>query len=148
MCCFRFTARQMFYFHSAQRYGCVTILLLLEGRQRWSKRSEEAEVAILTGQVRRMLSIEGVRSQARCLIAWLHGLGAGASAAPRRRQWVSHEEQRLGRERMAHLISLGQGHYALWQGQFPLWFLTISHFFLVAAILLAQIGSVPLTDSA
>ena len=42
---------------------------LLEGRQRWSKRSEEAEVAILTGQVRRMLSIEGVRSQARCLIA-------------------------------------------------------------------------------
>ena len=41
---------------------------LLEGRQRWSKRSEDAEVAILTGQVRRMLSIEGVRSQARCLI--------------------------------------------------------------------------------
>ena len=41
---------------------------LLEGRQRVSKRSEEAEVAILTGQVRRMLSIKGVRSQARCVI--------------------------------------------------------------------------------
>ena len=74
-----------------------------------------------------MLSIEGVRSQARCLIEWLRGLGAGASAALRRRQWVSHEEQMLGRERMAHLISLGQGHYALWQGQFPLWFLTINY---------------------
>ena len=41
---------------------------LLEGRQRWSKRSEEAEVVILMGQVRGMLSIERVRSQARCLI--------------------------------------------------------------------------------
>ena len=29
MCCFRFTARQMFYFHSGQRYGCVTILQFL-----------------------------------------------------------------------------------------------------------------------
>ena len=120
MCCFRFTARQMFYFHSAQRYGCVTILLLLEGRQRWSKRSEEAEVAILTGQVRRMLSIEGVRSQARCLLDRLRGLGAGASAALRRRQWASQEEQRLGRERMAHLLSLGQGHHALRRDQFLL----------------------------
>ena len=110
----------MFYFHSGQRYGCVTILLLLEGRQRWSKRSEEAEVAILTGQVRRMLSIEGVRSQARCLLDRLRGLGAGASAALRRRQWASQEEQRLGRERMAHLLSLGQGHHALRRGQFLL----------------------------
>ena len=93
---------------------------LLEGRQRWSKRSEEAEVAILTGQVRRMLSIEGVRSQARCLLDRLRSLGAGASAALKRRQWASQEEQRLGRERMAHLLSLGQGHYALRRGQFLL----------------------------
>ena len=102
---------------------------LLEGRQRWSKRSEEAEVVILMGQVRGMLSIERVRSQARCLIEWLRGPSAGASPAPRRWQWVSHEEQRFGRERMAHLISLVQGHHALRQGQFPLWFLTISHFY-------------------
>ena len=72
---------------------------------------------------------ERVRSQARCLIEWLRGPSAGASPAPRRWQWVSHEEQRFGRERMAHLISLVQGHHALRQGQFPLWFLTISHFY-------------------
>ena len=91
---------------------------VLEGRQRWSRRSEEAEVAILTGQVRRVLSTEGVRSQARCLLDRLRGLGAGAAAAGRRRQWALQEEQRLRRERMDHLLSLGQGHSALRRGQF------------------------------
>ena len=37
----------------------------LEGRWRWS---EEAEVATPTGQVRRLLSLEAVRSQAGCLL--------------------------------------------------------------------------------
>ena len=67
----------------------------LEGRWRWSKRTEEAEVAVLTGQVRRLLSLEGVRSQARCLLDRLRGLGAGAAAAVKRRQWAEQEEQRL-----------------------------------------------------
>ena len=93
---------------------------VLEGRQRWSRRSQEAEVAILTGQVRRVLSTEGVRSQARCLLDRLRGLGAGAAAAGRRRQWALQEEERLRRERMAHLLSLGQGHSVLRRGQFLL----------------------------
>ena len=92
----------------------------LEGRWRWCKRSEEAEIAMLTGQVRRLLSLEGVRSQARCLLDRLRGLGAGAAAALRRRQWAEQEEQRLGRERQAHLLSLGQGYNALRRGQFLL----------------------------
>ena len=78
-----------------------------------SRRSEEAEVAILTGQVRRLLSVEGVRSQARCLLDRLRGLGAGAAAAARRRQLAAQEEMRLRGERQAHLLSLGQGHLAL-----------------------------------
>ena len=92
----------------------------LEGRWRWSKRTEEAEVALLTGQVRRLLSLEGVRSQARCLLDRLRGLGAGAAAAVKRRQWADQEEQRLGRERQAHLLSLGQGYNVLRRGQFLL----------------------------
>ena len=90
----------------------------LEGRWRWSRRSEEAEVAILTGQVRRLLSTEGVRSQARCLLDRVRGLGAGAAAAVRRRQWAEKEEQRLGRERRSHLLSLSSGHNVLRRGQF------------------------------
>ena len=46
------------------------------------QKDEDAEVAILTGQVRRMLSIEGVRSQARCLIERLRFLGAGTVSGP------------------------------------------------------------------
>ena len=90
----------------------------LEGRWRFHQRSQEAEVAIYTGQVRRLLSVEGVRSQARCLLDRLRGLGAGAAAAVRRREWAAQEEQRLRRERQAHLLSLGQGHHALRRGQF------------------------------
>ena len=92
----------------------------LEGRWRWSRRSGEGEIAILTGQVRRVLSTVGVRSQARCLLDRLQGLGPGATAAVKRRQWALQEEMRLGRERRAHLLSFGQGHHALRRGQFHL----------------------------
>ena len=92
----------------------------LEGRWRWNRRSEEAEVAVLTGQVRRLLSVEGVRGQARCLLDRLRGLGVGAAAALRRRQWAAQEEQRLRGERQAYLLSLGQGRHALRRGQFLL----------------------------
>ena len=90
----------------------------LEGRWRWNRRSEEAEIAVLTGQVRRLLSLEAVRSQARCLLDRVRGLGDGAVAAAKRRQWAEKEEERLGRERQAHLLSLGRGFHALRRGQF------------------------------
>ena len=67
-----------------------------------------------------MLSLEGVRGAARCLLDRLQGLGAGAAAAARRRAWAAAEEQRLRRERQAHILSLGQGHHALRRGQFLL----------------------------
>ena len=93
----------------------------LEGRWRLNKRSEEAEIAMLTGQVRRLLSLEAVRSKARCLLDRERGLGDGAAAAARRRQWAEKEEEkRLGRERQAHLLSLGRGFHALRRGQFLL----------------------------
>ena len=93
---------------------------VLEGRQRLERRSEAGELAILTGQIRRWLSVEGVRSQARCLIDRVGALGAGAAAATKRRQWALHEEARMSRERNAHQLCLAQGHYALRRGQFQL----------------------------
>ena len=93
---------------------------MLEGRDRGKRRSEEAELAMLVGQVRRGLSVEAVRSQARCLLQRLSSLGAGAQAAAQRRGWADREEQRLGRERAAHLLCLSQGHGPLRRGQFLL----------------------------
>ena len=67
----------------------------LEGRWRSNRRSEESEIAMLTGQVRRLLSQEAVQSQARCLLDRVRGLGDGAAAAARRRHWAEREEERL-----------------------------------------------------
>ena len=91
---------------------------LLEGRGLRKRRTEEAELSMLVGQVRKGLSVEAVRSQARCLLQRLSGLGAGAQAAAQRRSWADREEQRLGRERAAHLLCLSQGHGPLRRGQF------------------------------
>ena len=80
----------------------------LEGRRRQSRRSKEGEVAVLTGQVRRIVSLEGVRGAARCLLVHLCGLGAGAAAVARRRAWAEAEELR-----QAYILSLGQGQHPL-----------------------------------
>ena len=93
---------------------------VLEGRQRWERRSEAGELAILTGQSRRWLSLEDVRSQARCLLDRVGALGAGAAAAAKRRGWALQEEARMSKERSAHQLCLAQGHYTLRRGQFLL----------------------------
>ena len=82
--------------------------------------SDAGELAILTGQIRRSLSLEGVRSQARCLLSRLDGIGAGARAAAKRRGWAALEEKRMENERRAHLLSLGQGRLPLRRGEFLL----------------------------
>ena len=75
---------------------------------------------ILSGQVRRWLSLEGVRGQARCLLGRVGALGPGAVAAAKRRGWALQEEARMSRERNAHQLCLAQGHYSLRRGQFQL----------------------------
>ena len=92
----------------------------LQGRERLGRRSQEGELAILTGQIRRWLSVEGVRNQARCLIDRVGGLGAGAAAAAKRRNWALLEEARMSKERNAHQLCLAQGHRVHRRGQFLL----------------------------
>jgi hypothetical protein len=93
---------------------------LLEGRWRSERKSREAEVALYTGQIRRRLSLEAIRSQARLLLERVGGLGAGAAAAAKRRDWAEAEEYRMGRERRAHQLALSQGRPVRARGQFLL----------------------------
>ena len=71
--------------------------------------SDEAELACYKGQVRKELSLDGVRSQARTLLDRLSDLGAGAAAAAKRRDWAEHEERQRVRERRAYQLCLTQG---------------------------------------
>ena len=90
-------------------------------RKRRGPISDKAQLAILTGQVRRELSLVAVRARARCLLARLDGLGTGAAEAARRRNWATFEEGRLRKERSAHLLSLRQGRPIVTLGQFLLY---------------------------
>ena len=90
------------------------------GRWRSRRMGEEAELACLKGQIRRTLSLEVVRSQARLLLDRLRGLGPGADGAERRRQWAEEEERRMGRARRAQQLALLQGRPIRARGQFLL----------------------------
>ena len=93
--------------------------LLDGGRWRARRMGEEAELAMLKGQVRRTLSLEAMRSQARLLLDRLRGIGGGADeAARRRRRWAEEEERRMGRLRRAHQLALLQGRPIRACGQF------------------------------
>ena len=52
----------------------------------------EAELAWYNGQVRKELSMEAVRSQARTTLDRISVLVADAAAAARRRDWADQEE--------------------------------------------------------
>ena len=64
--------------------------------------SPEAGLAIITGQVRRTLSLVAARAQARLLLDRVQVLGRGAAEAGRRRRWQEVEERRMGKEQRAH----------------------------------------------
>ena len=93
---------------------------MLDGPQRKTQISDSAELAKITGQIRRTLSLEAVRSQARCLLDRLRDLGVGAAMAARRRNWAGFVDRRMAREQQAHLITLSQGRPTLGRGQFLL----------------------------
>ena len=71
------------------------------------RKSAEAGSAILTGQVRRTLSLEVARAEARLLLDRVQVLGRGAEeAAVRRRRWQEGEERRMTKEQWAHHLYL------------------------------------------
>ena len=79
------------------------------GVARRRRMSSEGALSILTGQVRRNLSLVTARAQARLLLDRLQVLGRGAAEANRRRMWLEVEERRMGKEQRAHHLSLQLG---------------------------------------
>ena len=91
----------------------VKSLGLARGRQ-----GTEAELGIVVGQVRRMLSTTSVRAQAQCLLARMSQVGEGVGQAAKRRRWAAAEDERMRKERMAQWIGRVRGRNIV--GQFLL----------------------------
>ena len=68
--------------------------------------TEEGALAVLTGQVRRSLSLVPARATSRCLLDRLEVLGSGDRAAQRRRSWREKEVRAMDREQRAHALSV------------------------------------------
>ena len=82
--------------------------------------SDTAALALLTGQVRRSLSLVTARATARCLLDRLEVLGTGTEVAAGRRRWREQEVRRMDREQRAHALSMRQGRAVRRQGEFYL----------------------------
>ena len=80
------------------------------------RKSREAELASLVGDIRRQLSFRAVQQQARLLLDRLHLLGDGATEAGRRRDWAIELEAAAARRRGAHEVSRRQGHNIMRHG--------------------------------
>ena len=82
--------------------------------------TEEGALAILTGQVRRSLSLVAARATARCLLDRLEVLGTGDKAALGRRHWREQEIRTMEKEERAHALSMQYGRAVLRRGEFYL----------------------------
>ena len=82
------------------------------------REGSEAELGVITGQVRRTLSTTAVRAQAACLLSRLGVLGEGHVMASRRRQWARREEVRMRDERRAQWVAQVRQRGVVRRGQF------------------------------
>ena len=65
-------------------------------------KASDWELGVVTGQIRRAISLDFVRAQGLCLLSRLCHLGEGARAAVARRQQAGKEEEARRREKTAH----------------------------------------------
>jgi len=89
-----------------------------EGRGRRRGMSDVGALSVLTGQIRRGLSLVAARSQARLLLDRIEAVGNGAVQAAGRRKWVAFEGWRMQKEQKAHMLGLQQGRTVLRRGEF------------------------------
>ena len=80
----------------------------------------EAELGVVVGQVRRMISTTSVRAQAQCLLARMSWVGEGVEQAAKRRGWAAAEEERMIKERSAQWLGRVRGRNIVERGQFLL----------------------------
>ena len=93
----------------------VNAMGLARGRE-----GTDAELGIVVGQIRRMLSTAGIRAQAQCLLTRMANVGEGVGEAAKRRHWAAVEEEKMRRERMAQWIGRARGRNIVRRGQFLL----------------------------
>ena len=89
----------------------VTAMGLSRGRQ-----GTEAEVGVVVGQVRRMISTASVRAQAQCLLTRMSSVGEGVGQAAKRRQWAIQEDERMKQERYSQWMRRVEGVTSLRKG--------------------------------
>ena len=85
-----------------------------------SRGGTDAEIGVLVGQIRRMLSTTNVRAQAQCLLTRMTSIGGGEGQAAKRRKWAAMEEEKMRRERMAQWVGQVRGRNIVHRGQFLL----------------------------
>ena len=78
--------------------------------------SREGALAMITGQVRRRLSLTAARANARLILDRVQVLGEGMEAAGARRRLQAVEERRMDREQRAHHLGLMLGRAILRRG--------------------------------
>ena len=76
----------------------------------------KAELGVITGQIRRRLSLVAIKAQTECLLAKLHQVGPGNKLMAKRRQWAVIEDNRMKKERDAQWIRRIEGVYTLRKG--------------------------------
>ena len=79
--------------------------------------SPEGALAMITGQVRRRLSLTAARANARLILDRVQVLGEGTAAAGARRRLQESEERRMDREQRAHHLGLMLGRPILRRGE-------------------------------
>ena len=73
------------------------------------ERTEEGEKSVVTGYIRRMISVASVKAQCHSLLGRLEALGPGAAAARGRRMYAVELERRWRRTAQAAVLSERQG---------------------------------------
>ena len=72
--------------------------LAFTGMQR-GRPGSKAELGMITGQIRRRISLVAVNAQVECLLSKLHQVGPGNQQMAKNRQWALKEDERMSRER-------------------------------------------------
>ena len=68
------------------------------------REGSQQELAIITGQIRRLLSMAVVRANATCLLSRINQVGEGAALASKRREISRIQEDRMRLDRQAQWL--------------------------------------------
>ena len=89
--------------------------LASQGLQRGSPGSKQ-ELGLITGQIRRRLSLAVIKAQTSCLLARLHQVGPGNTKLAKKRDWALIEDEKMKSERRAQWLRKFDGIKTLQKG--------------------------------